>query len=284
MHLATLFPQFRGLHVTDVCSGITGLTLVVATTATMAACPLCHRCGRRVHSRYQRRVADLPCAGRAVTLLIHARRFFCPTADCPRKTFRERLPALVAPGARRSHGLCAALAAIGFALGGEAGKRLATTIGMPTSGDTLLRLVCAVPPAAIEAPEVRGVDDWAWKKGTRYGTILCDLERHRVVDLLPDRSADTVAAWLQSRPFISLITRDRSDLYADGATRGAPGATQVADRFHLLKNLGDTLERFLQQKRAVLKQATAVPSPPLPPRLQPWQERRERESVGRHAP
>lgn len=154
---------------------------------------------------------------------------------------------------------------------------------MPTSADTLLRLVCAAPPPAIEPPQVLGIDDWAWKKATRYGTILCDLERHRVVDLLPDRSADTVATWLRSHPSVALIARDRSDLYADGATRGVPDAVQVADRFHLLKNLGDALERFLQQKRAALKQAIAPP--PLPsPRLQPWQDRMAQASEQRHTP
>lgn len=284
MHLIALFPQFCGLRIDHVCIESPGITIVATTTATAAECPICHRRGGQIHSRFQRRVADLPCAGRAVTLVIHARRFFCPTADCPRRTFRERLPSLVASGARRSHGLSSALAAIGFVLGGEAGRRLATILGMPTSADTLLRLVCAAPPAVIEPPQVLGIDDWAWKKATRYGTILCDLERHRVIDLLPDRSADTVAAWLRSHPSVAIIARDRSDLYADGATRGAPAAVQVADRFHLLKNLGDALERFLQQKRAALKQATATPSPLPPPRLQPWQERLERESEQRHVP
>ncbi len=285
MRLTALFPQFRGLRLDHICAALGDVTLVATSTAQSACCPLCHRRSHRVHSRYRRRVADLPCAGRAVTLLIRARRFFCPTPDCPRKTFRERLPALVAPGARRSHGLCAALTAIGFALGGEAGRRLAMLLGMPTSADTLLRLICTAPPVAAEAPCVLGIDDWAWRKATRYGTILCDLERHRAVDLLPDRSADTVAAWLKAHPSVTVIARDRSDLYADGATRGAPDALQVADRFHLLKNLGDALERFLQQKRALLRQAAATTVAPLPtPRLQPWQERLERESAQRHAP
>ncbi len=285
MHLTAVFPQFHGLHIDHACAEPTGLTLVATTTAKTARCPICRQRGRRVHSRYRRRVADLPCAGRAVALVIHARRFFCPTVNCPRTTFRERLPALVAPGARRSHGLRAALEHIAFALGGEAGKRLAATLGMLASADTLLRLVCAAPRAETDPPQILGIDDWAWRKATRYGTILCDLERHRAIDLLPDRSAATVAAWLGAHPSVTLITRDRSDLYADGATRGAPGATQVADRFHLLKNLGDALERFLQQKRSLLKQATSPKATPLPtPRLPPWQERMARESEQRHAP
>jgi transposase len=285
MRLADLFPQLRGLRLDHVCAESAGVSLVVTSTAQSAHCPLCHRRSRRIHSRYRRCVRDLPCAGRTVTLLIHARRFFCPTPGCSRKTFRERLPALVAPGARRSNGLRAALAQIAFALGGEAGSRLAIALGMPTSADTLLRLVCAASPTQVDPPRVLGIDDWAWRKATRYGTILCDLERHRAVDVLPDRSADTVAAWLDAHPSVTLITRDRSDLYADGATRGAPDALQVADRFHLLKNLGDALERFLQQKRSVLRRATAPSAELVPaPRLQPWQERLERESAQRHAP
>ncbi len=284
MRLTTLFPQFHGLRIDRVCADSIGLTLTATTIARTVACPLCHRRGHRIHSRYRRYVTDLPCAGRAIALVIHARRFFCPTADCPRRTFRERLPALVAPGAHRSHGLRAALEHIAFALGGEAGRRLATALGMSASADTLLRLVCAAPLAEIEPPQILGIDDWAWRKATRYGTILCDLERHRVVDLLPDRSADTVATWLGRvrRSPSSHATAATCTPTARHAVRTT--AVQVADRFHLLKNLGDALERFLQQKRAVLKRATATPSPLPSPRLQPWQERMERESEQRHAP
>lgn len=172
-----------------------------------------------------------------------------------------------------------------MALGGKSGARLAWHLAMPTSDDTLLRLVRAMPLPLAVPPQVLGVDDWAWTKGRRYGTILCDLERHRAIDLLPDRSADSVAAWLGATPGVRVIARDRSDLYADGATRGAPDAMQVADRFPLLKNLGDALERFLQQRRTRLKQARTPTAPPLPaPRLQPWQERMEREGEQRHAP
>jgi len=291
MDPTTFFPHWRGLRITHACSGADGLTLVARTTARTASCPLCHQPACSVHSRYQRCVADLPCSGRALTLVIHARRFFCRTPTCPRRTFRERLPALIAPGARRSHGLLAALTRIGIALGGKPGARLARQLGMPASNQTLLRFVRAAPLPVAAAPQVIGVDDWAWKKGRRYGTILCDLARHRAIDLLPERSADSVAAWLSACPDVSVIARDRSDLYADGATRGAPQARHAAqgapaDRFHLLKNLGESLDRFLQHKRAIIKQATAptTPSAPAPsPPGQPWQERQEADSLRRHA-
>ena len=286
MSLSVVFPPLRGFAVEQVRTDVAGLTVVLTTTQPTTLCPLCQSLASHVHSRYQRRIIDLPCTGRAVTLLIHARRFFCRNNRCPRKTFRERLAILAAPRARFSHGLRATLAQVGIALGGEAGARLALRLGMPTSGDTLLRVVHALPMPSVGPLRIVGIDDWAWKKGRRYGTILCDLERHRPVDLLPERSAASVAAWLTAHPGVTLISRDRSDLYADGATRGAPEAIQVADRFHLIKNLGDALDRFLQHKRAVLKQTDAVAHPPvsLPPPKQPWQQRAEEDSHRRHAP
>jgi transposase len=232
MDLTALFPQWCGLRTTRAGPGADRLTLVAHTTARTASCPLCHQSASAIHRRYQRRVADLPCGDRAVTLVIHARRFFCRTPTCPRRTFRERLPALVAPGARRSDPLPRALTEIGMALGGKPGARLARQLGMPTSNRTLLRLVRAAPLPVAAAPQIVGMDDWAGKKGRRYGTIPCDLERHRAVDLLPERSADSVAAWLSAFPGVTAIARDRSDLYADGANRGASQARQIADRSH----------------------------------------------------
>ena len=285
MRLDALFPHLHGLRLVHQQLSPDALTLVVTPTRRLARCPHCHRTTRRVHSRFQRRIDDLPCAGRPVTLVLEARRFVCRTPTCPARTFRERFPAVVVPRVRRSQGLSAALAHIGMALGGEPGARLARRLGMPTSGDTLLRLVRATPVPPAAPVHALGVDDWAWKRGTRYGTLLCDLERHRVVDLLPDRSADTVVNWLAAHPEVTVISRDRSDLYADGAARGAPQAQQIADRFHLLANLGDALERFLQHKRTVIRQVS-MPAPtnaPVAP-LQPWQQRAAEDSQRRHAP
>jgi transposase len=286
MSRSALFPQLRGLRVEPLCADAGGLTVVASSTQRTALCPLCQSLAAHVHSRYQRRITDLPCAGRAVTVLIHARRFFCRNARCPRKTFRERLSAFVAPRARHSHGLCATLARIGIALGGEAGARLATLRGMTTSADTLFRLIHALPLPMIGQLRIVGIDDWAGKKGRRSGTILCDLERRRPIDLLPERSADSVATWLTAHPGVTLISRDRSDLYADGAPRGAPDAQPGADRFPLIKNLGDARDRFLQHKRAVLKQveASAPRAMTTPSLRQPWQMRAAQDSHRRHAP
>jgi transposase len=208
-------------------------------------CPDCSHTSRAVHSRYRRSPADLPSLGRAVRLDLHLRRFYCNNPACHRRTFAERLPALLAPHARRTQRLAKAQARIGVALGGEAGSKLLPHLAMLTSADTLLRLVRRLPLPTAKTPRVLGVDDWAMKKGRTYGTILVDLERRRVVDLLPDRSATTLAVWLQAQPRITLVARDRSTEYARGISEGASRARQVADRWHLLVNAHEMVERWL---------------------------------------
>ena len=199
----------------------------------------------RVHSRYTRRLDDLPCLGRCVRLQVAVRRFACPQPDCPRRIFTERLPGFAAPWARTTDRLRQTQTDIGSSLGGEAGARLAARMAITTSPDTLLRRVKRLKSAPAEPPRVVGIDDWAWRKGQRYGTIVVDLERGDVIDLLPDRDADTVAAWLKAHPGIEVVSRDRSATYAEAATEGAPRAVQVADRWHLLKNLREAVERVL---------------------------------------
>jgi len=155
---------------------------------------------------------------------------------------------------------------VGLALGGRPGQRLLPTLQANASRATLLRLVRAAdvtsPPASCgTAPRILGVDEWAFRRGPRaqrFGTILVDLERHRPVDLLPDATAEAFAAWLRAHPGAAVISRDRGGAFADGARAGAPGAVQVADRFHLLRNLGDATKRVFQRHAASVRQ---VPSP-----------------------
>jgi len=199
----------------------------------------------------------LPWCGTPLTLQITVRRFVCDQVACPRRIFAERFPNLVTPYARQTSRWREALRAVGFALGGTAGARLADKLGMGTSGKTILCLVQGTPLLPARQPRVVGIDDWSWRRGHRYGTILVDLERHALVDLLPDRSAETVATWLTAHPGVEIVSRDRGGLYAEGARRGAPQAIQVADRWHLVDNLVDALERFLLHKSTLLK-ATAA--------------------------
>lgn len=231
------------------------IQLTATSTQPAAGCPLCQTQSVRVHSRYTRTVADVPCFGRSLVVALHVRRFFCDARHCPRKIFAERFGDAVPTFARRTARLLDTLRTLAFAAGGHGGARIAHALAMPTSVRTLLRLMHAQSLPLPSTPRVVGIDDWAWKKGRNYGTLIVDLDRHQPLDLLPDRVPDTVAAWLAAHPTIEVIARDRSAGYTDAATRGAPQATQVADRWHLVHNLGATLERFFLHKRSLLKQA-----------------------------
>ena len=248
------------------CLDVENLTVHLATTAPTAACPLCGYDTPRVHSRYTRRLDDLPCLGRCVRLQVAVRRFACPQPDCPRRIFTERLPGFAAPWARTTDRLRQTQTDIGSSLGGEAGARLAARMAITTSPDTLLRRVKRLKNEPAGPPRVVGIDDWAWRKGQRYGTIVVDLERSDVIDLLPDREADTVAAWLKAHPGIEVVSRDRSATYAEAATEGASRAVQVADRWHLLKNLREAVERVLGRHSTVVNATLkALEAPPCPP-------------------
>lgn len=223
-------------------------------------CPSCGTDSSAVHSRYDRCPADLPSMGRAVHLCLQVRRFYCRHSDCPRRTFVEPLPKLLPPRARRTRRLARAQARIGLALGGEAGARLLPHLAMAASPDTVLRLVRSLPLPSPRAPRVVGIDDWAFRKGRTYGTLVVDLERRRPLDLLPDRSGASVAAWLRRWPQIAVVARDRSTEYARAATAGAPTAVQVADRWHLLLNMRQAIERWLARAHARLRRLPALPT------------------------
>ncbi len=252
-------------------------TLVLRVTPTREAVP-CPKCGvlsRRQHSWYTRRAMDLPWRGATVRLRVRSRRWFCDESGCPRRIFAERFDGLLACGARRTNEATSLLVELGLRAGGEGGARLARKAGVPTSPDTLLRLVKMLGVAAVPTPRVLGVDDFSLRRGTRYATVLIDLERHQPLDVLASRDADPLVEWLQAHPGIEVIVRDRGGAYADAARRGAPNAVQVADRFHLVQNVGAALDEVVRSRsrRNEIERVhveTAEPlvaptAPPLPP-------------------
>ena len=266
--LSSLFLLPETIAIDGVYPTKTHLTIQVTCVLKSADCPLCQHPSERIHGSYGRTVADVPCGGRRVTLALTVRKFVCCTTDCPRKIFTERLPTLVQPYARMTTRLSELLQTLGFATCGELGERLVPKLGMCGSGPTLLRrmrAVCIPPPKSVR---ILGIDDWAWKKGQTYGTILVDLETRRPIDLLPDRSTKTVSAWLRRHPEVEIVSRDRGGEYAAAAKQGAPQAQQVADRFHLLKNLRERLKELMDRRQSCLPEVEEQASDAIPAKAQ----------------
>jgi transposase len=243
---------FPGLTILDLHRQADTLLLVAQATHPTARCARCAMESTHVHSYYTRTPRDLPIAGYTVRLRLHVRRWRCHNPACAARTFSEPLPDLLAPAAQRTLRLTTTLQSLGLALGGEAGARQSQRQAMPTSPDTLLRLIRQIPIPPRATPQVLAVDDFAFRKGRTYGTLLVDGAAHAPVDLLPERSAAALARWFGDHPGVEIITRDRATEYARAVRDGAPQAVQVLDRWHLIGNLQEALVRLMDRLRSTL--------------------------------
>jgi transposase len=265
-----LLPPGAGLVLEQVRLCDERVHLTVRSESAGANCPDCGCWAESVHSRYERHLEDLSLVGRQVVVDWQVRRFRCRQQECPRRTFVEQTPQFAGRYAHQTLRLRAVLETIGLALGGRPGSRHSQRLAVRTSRTTLLRLVRALPEPPVETPRVLGVDEFAFRRGRRYGTILVDVDAHHVIDLLEDPSADALVGWLGEHPGVEVICRDRDGVYASAARRGAPNALQVADRWHLTHNLADALERFAVRVLAALRKELKAEEPsPSPLTLTP---------------
>jgi transposase len=257
----TILPALSDLVIEQI-SITNDVTVNVRAASATASCPCCGTISKRVQSHYTRMLCDLPASGRLVHLIVRVRRFFCQESTCVRKIFAERFPSLTLPRVKFTLRLQETLREMGFALGGEAGARLGKHLSIPGSPETILRLVKQTQLPAVSSPRVVGIDDWSWKRRLRYGTLICDLESSRPIDVLPDRSVETVSAWFEKHPTVEIVSRDRSSEYAAAIKKGAPQALQVADLWHIGKNLADSISTLLARCRAEIRRglhAQAMP-------------------------
>ena len=255
MSFSSLLGLPAGLQVLSFALVNNVLLIQIASTASESACPGCQCRTSRIHSHYTRKAADLACGGHQVQLILHVRKFFCTNRECPRKIFVERLTAFLQPWARLATRLGEQIEAIGLASCGRLGARLGSRLRIETSRTSILRRVMKLPTSETDKVQHLGVDDFSFRRGRTFGTVLVDLQRHQILDLLPDRQKDTAAAWMKTHPEITHVSRDRGSEYASAASAGAPQAMQVADRFHVAKTLSEAVQQLLA--RVLLEMKTA---------------------------
>lgn len=236
---------------------LVGESLLIETSSSQSGsiCPSCGCVSNRRHSKYIRALADLPTSGYAVKVLILSGKYFCDNSQCSRKIFTERFKHEISPYYRRFNRCKELLNNFALELGGNKGAAISRLVRLRVSPSTILRIIKRQHlPIPMVTSGIIGIDDWAFKKGNTYGTIIVDLHQNKVIDLLPDRESETVCQWLKEHPEVEVISRDRGGPYSKGAQDGAPQAIQVADRFHLLMNLGDVIKRMFQSMGKELKE------------------------------
>jgi transposase len=255
MPITPLLPLPDTLEIISISCVDDELEIRVVSNRTSCPCPICSLPSSAIHSYYRRHPIELPCAGRIVRLILCVKKFFCRTESCLRKIFTERLPELIEPSSRLTTRLRTLIQAIGVAFNANGGARLGVQMGIQVSRMTMLFSLHLLTVKPIKPVIHVGIDDFAWKRGLRYGTVIIDLDTHQIIDILPDREAESVRKWLAAHPEIEVVSRDRGGAYADGAAQGAPQAIQCADRWHICKNLGDAVEEYLK------RQPLSIPAP-----------------------
>lgn len=226
-------------------------------------CPSCQESSSKVHGYYQRHPHDLPLVDYGLQLCLKVKRFYCLNNSCDKTTFAESLEPWLARHAQRTRRLSEKQSWVALMLSAKASENLLAKLQIPISHDTALRLVNTVTIPDYETPRVLGVDDFAIRKRKSYGTVLLNLEKRAVIEVLPDRSSATLIKWLEEHPGVEIISRDRSQDYKSACDKGAPDAIQVADRWHLLKNLSDVLKRWFERHKKQLLEPLGDANPDL---------------------
>jgi transposase len=266
MSLHILFPQLRGFRLLSSSRETKRLVLTCERVTQSTLCPVCGTAAHRIQSRYQRTIWDLSVQNMQVLLQLHVRKFYCDRSDCPRRIFTERLPQVTSPHGRFTFGLCQFLGQLGREQGGASGARSAKLQGLQVTARAIVRFMHALALPPITPPQVIGLDEWAWKRGQRYGALVVDLERNKPIALLPDRSKPTVVQWLKRYPTITIVAQDRSKEFAAAITEALPHAQHVADRWHIAKNLTEHLDKVVSSRWKQLTKAggeTEMPPNPI---------------------
>ena len=227
----------------------------VASTQSGSECPNCKVLSKSVHSYYFRSLMDLPMLDNETWIRLKARKFYCGNGQCQIKVFTERFTSLFGSGKRITERVKERVLKVAMLMGGNGGEKLCRLMKMPVCSSTLIRAIHHQPVKQNETPKILGIDDWAFKKRLNYGTVMVDMERRKIIDLLPDRETDSVRRWLEAHPGVQVVSRDRYSNFANGVKQASEDIVQVADRWHLLKNMGDAIQKTIDRNYIILKSA-----------------------------